>query len=183
MYNLVLNELNSIKFPICYSRKNIGRVQAFVLGEVNYRGQKSLGGKTRGESRWNSKFPKLFESVKKMIFEHDPEFKYTTIQVNKNVLSPPHIDKNNVGISYIIGLGDYVGGDLVIEGKAHDIKDRFLKFNGKQQGHWVQPFSGTRYSLVFFTHTFKPPAYEMRYIDVKKNGLYRKGELVKKYLM
>ena len=178
---LVLEELESTKFPTCNNRKNIGKSKAFVLGEVNYRGQEALEYKTRGPSRWNERFSKLYKLLQKLI-SFKSEFKYTTIQVNKNVLSPPHVDINNVGISYIIALGDYSGGELVIEGKPYNIKNKWKEFNGKEQGHWVQPFSGTRYSLVFFTHTFKPPAYEMRNIEVRKDGLYKNGELIKKYI-
>ncbi len=104
---------------------------------------------------------------------YDPDFKYTTIQVNKNIQSPPHVDKNNVGDSYIIGLGEYTGGDLVIEGEAHDIQYTFLRFDGRL-AHWVTPFKGTRYSLVFFTHTFKPPHPSLSNIKVTKHGIYDK---------
>lgn len=179
-YNIVFDMLESIRFPTCKSRKNIGESKAFVLGDVNYRGQKSLGGATRGPSRWNKKFPELYDSLKKWIKKVKPTFKWTTIQVNKNVVSPPHFDKNNVGPSYIIALGDYTGGELVIEGQPFNIKNKWKKFDGRK-GHWVKPFKGTRYSLVFFTHTFKPPTYESRFYTVKKTGLYKNGELVKKY--
>jgi hypothetical protein len=175
--------LENTKFPKTTSRKNISSsaIQAFVLGDVNYRGQAFLDYKTRGPSRYNKKFPLLFKTLKKLMKSYDPEFKFTTIQLNKNILSPPHVDKNNVGPSYIIGFGDYEGGKLVIEGKEHNIQNKFKKFNGTK-GHWVTPFKGgDRYSLVFFTHTFKPPNATLRDVVVKKTGLYKAGELVKKY--
>lgn len=179
--------LEDTKFPFTKSRKNIiigsenKGIEAFVLGDVNYRGQASLDYKTRGPSKYNKKFPDLFKTLKKLMKEYDPDFTFTTIQVNKNILSPPHVDKNNVGPSYIIALGDFEGGKLVIEGKENNIKNRFKKFNGTL-GHWVTPFKGTRYSLVFFTHTFKPPSATLRGIEVKNTGLYKKGELIKKYI-
>lgn len=108
--------------------------------------------------------------MKNFIKEYHPTFKYTTIQINKNIRSPPHIDKNNVGPSYIIALGEYSGGELYIEGKPHNIKNRFLKFDGTK-GHWVAPFTGTRYSLVYFTHTFKPPHTFMRDLIVTEKGI------------
>lgn len=180
-----LDLLEDTKFPVTKSRKNISSkgIEAFVLGDVNYRGQAILDYKTRGPSRYNKKFPELFRTLKKLMKEYDPDFKFTTIQVNKNIVSPPHVDKNNVGPSYIIALGDYDsknGGKLVIEGKEYNIKNRFKKFNGTL-GHWVTPFKGTRYSLVFFTHTFKPPSGFLRGVEVKKTGLYKNGELIKKY--
>ena len=118
--NQVLDELEYIKFPKNTSRRNISSKpsEAFALGSVNYRGQKSLGGLTRGPSRWNKKFPELYSLVTKLIKLYKPDFEYTTIQVNKSIQSEPHIDKNNVGPSYIIALGDFTGGDLVIDRKS-----------------------------------------------------------------
>lgn len=178
----MFNLLESIVFPKTSSRKNISDkpIEAFVLGQVNYRGQKLLDYRTKGPSKYNKKFPKLLRMLRAFMRQHDPEFKFTTIQLNKNVLSPPHIDKNNMGPSYIIALGDFTGGNLMVEGKKHNIKNRFYKFDGTK-GHWVSPFVGTRYSLVFFTHTFKPPSAETRYVQVAYDGLYKNGELIKKY--
>lgn len=178
----VLELLEATRFPSCQTRKNVSDepAQAFALGEVNYRGQKSLGGRTRGPSRYNKKFPELLSSIQEMMEHHHPDFEYTTIQVNKNIQSKGHVDQNNVGPSIIIALGDFTGGELVVEGKPSNIKNRFKKFDGRL-GHWVQNFKGTRYSLVFFTHTFKPPSREMRGIVVKKDGLYQDGKCIKKY--
>lgn len=182
MYQKVLQELESISFPLCKSRTNISTkgVRAFVLGTVNYRGQSFLNGKTKGPSVNNKKYPNLYKLATQLIKEQYPEFSYTTIQVNKNVLSPPHVDKNNVGPSYIIALGNYTGGELVIKGKKYNIRNKWKSFDGTQ-GHWVEPFEGTRYSLVYFTHTFKPPSPSLRYIEVKKDGLYKNGELIERY--
>jgi len=186
---LVLECLENTKFPKNKTRVNVSgakATEAFVLGSVNYRGQRSLGGKLKGPSRWNLKFPELFILIKKIIKLCKPNFEYTTIQVNKNVVSRPHVDKNNIGPSYIIALGDFYGGELIIEGKEFNIRNKWKHFNGTK-GHWINPFKGTRYSLVFFTHTFKPPHPSLRYLKVTKCGLYdkdkktRKNKLVKKY--
>lgn len=176
----VLAELEQTRFPICKTRKNISSkgVEAFVLGDVNYRGQKSLDYRTRGPSQYNKKYETLFKLLQELIQRHKPDFEYTTIQVNKNVFCDPHIDKNNVGPSYVIALGDFTGGHLVIEGKEFDIQHKFKKFNGTK-AHWITPFKGTRYSIVYFTHTFKPPHPSVRNLVVKKTGIYKNGELVK----
>ena len=178
----VLDELENTKFPRCSSRRNVSDkpIDAFVLGSVNYRGQKSVGGKTKGPSRYNEKFPKLYRLIKALIKEHNSSFPYTTIQVNKNVVSKPHVDKNNVGPSYVIALGDFEGGNLVIKGKEYNIKNKWKKFDGTQ-GHWITPFEGTRYSLVFFTHTFKPPCPSLRNVKVTTRGLYKNDVLIEKY--
>lgn len=39
---------------------------------------------------------------------------YTNISINLNVQAKPHIDKNNVGESMIIGFGNYEGGQLCL---------------------------------------------------------------------
>jgi len=180
-------ELEKTVFPKTTSRKNISDkpIEAFVLGKVNYRGQDCVNNKTKGPSRWNKIFPKLYRLIRKIIKNRFPNFKYTTIQLNKNIKSPPHIDKNNVGPSYIIGLGDYTGGNLVIEGKQYDIKNKWKKFDGRL-GHWVESFTGTRYTLVFFTHTFKPPCPSLRSYIITKKGIYKKDKtgvkiLIKEY--
>jgi hypothetical protein len=68
-----------------------------------------------------------------------------------------HIDKNNVGPSYSIALGDFEGGELEVDDGeyiyTYESQNRFVKFNGRNE-HWVLPFEGERYSLVYFTHTF-----------------------------
>jgi len=180
---LVLQSLKGTVFPTNKTRTNVcdTPTKSFALGTVNYRGQASVGYKTQGESKWNKKFPELFSLVKKLINLYKPDFEYTTIQVNKNILSKPHIDKNNVGSSYIIALGGFDGGELFVEGKKYKIKNRWKLFDGTK-GHWVNDFKGTRYSLVFFTHTFKPPSPLLRNITVTKYGLYNKDKLISNYL-
>lgn len=177
----LLNLLRETKFPQCSTRKNVSsKYEGFCLGEVNYRGQRYLGGKTRGPSRFNSIHKELLMQLVEFINKKRPKFEYTTIQINKNVQCSPHIDVNNVGSSYIIALGDFIGGDLMVEGVRHNIRNKLFKFNGTK-GHWTEPFKGERYSIIFFTHTFKPPSYESRFIKVTKRGLFINDELVKRY--
>lgn len=180
----ITNILELIKFPKTKTRKNISSniIEAFVLGEVNYRGQKLLNYKTRGPSKYNKVFPNLLNKLDSLIKSYDKDFTYTTIQLNKNIKSPPHIDKNNIGNSYIIGLGNYTGGELIIEGKEYDIHNKFLKFDGNM-GHWTNDFNGTRYSIIFFTHTFKPPCSSKRNIIITEKGMYKKGLIIKEFNM
>jgi hypothetical protein len=51
----------------------------------------------------------------------------------------------------IVGFGTYSGGELMVEGEKHDIRYRAIEFNGWTERHWTMPFSGERYSLVWFT--------------------------------
>jgi hypothetical protein len=79
---------------------------------------------------------------------------FTGIQVNQNYSSKPHKDIGNLGDSYIVGFGDYTGGELNVWNVNHDIRHKPLIFNGAENLHWTQPWQGTRYSLVF--HTLLP---------------------------
>ena len=79
------------------------------------------------------------------------DFKFTSIQVNKNYLSALHVDKNNHGDSYIIGVGDYADGELWVQNEgAVNCRHRWQRFNGNFP-HCTLPYAGTRYTLIFFT--------------------------------
>jgi len=71
--------------------------------------------------------------------------------VNKNYLSALHIDKNNLGPSYIIGVGEYEDGELWVQdlGKV-DCKHSWELFDGNIP-HCTMPYKGTRYTLIYFT--------------------------------
>jgi len=79
--------------------------------------------------------------------------KFTSCCVNDSYQMAKHRDKHNVGESFIVGLGDYTGGELRIfrEGgsKDYDIR-KGVFFDGYKYFHEVLPFEGRRYSLVYF---------------------------------
>ena len=78
----------------------------------------------------------------------------STIAVNRSARFMPHRDSgigNGQTVSMIVGLGDYVGGEVCVEGKASSIRYKPLEFDGFKQRHWTMPFAGERFSLVFFT--------------------------------
>lgn len=74
--------------------------------------------------------------------------------VNCNAAFTPHVDSgkgSGQSLSLIVGLGDYVGGELSVEGNDFDIRYRPLEFDGWKLRHWTQRFQGERFSLVWFT--------------------------------
>jgi hypothetical protein len=160
----LLEILRSTNFPLNESRKNVmkkGQVsyEGFVLGMINLfpywaniKGHKQeLSVRTK-----DPKFKELYNNTRLLLKLHDPNFKYTTIQYNKNHRCAKHKDGRNVGESYIIGLGDYTGGELMVwdendkNPKKHNIRNKFYKFNGSQYFHETQPFKGERYTMVYF---------------------------------
>ena len=157
--------LTSIKYPVNVNRpklkNDLSEVHRGVaLGLVAVRPLNWINGEKHRQCcslKWK-KYQKCFDISKKLFNEYSPEpdFKWTTIQYNSNQVSAKHKDKNNIGESYIIGLGDYEGGLLKVwhnedeEPEYIDIKNKFYKFNGAKLYHESTAFTGTRLSLVFF---------------------------------
>ena len=130
-----------------------------------------------GISAASHRFPWLTRLLALFGRQQHPDFAFTSIQVNVNYASRPHVDRNNLGQSYIIGLGCYTGGELWLHddtgnqalalqedigreklyrkgtlwrGRDIDICGKWAKFNGNKL-HCTKPFKGTRYSLVYYT--------------------------------
>ena len=162
-HNIVFNEINKLQFKI-QSRCNItedrkGNNRGVVMGYIkNYpHYTQNLGYPTYAISRTSKtgKYNKLFYEAFMLGLCEIPDFFFTSVQINKNHRCCKHIDSYNVGVSYIIGLGDYTGGELRIYNKDDsyediDIKNRWYCFNGSKKYHETLPFTGERYSLVYY---------------------------------
>ena len=94
--------------------------------------------------------------------EGTEDFDVTSIQVNCNMQSKPHRDTANAGMSGLVAFGDFQGGDLwywplddgsplELLGAPVSLNPRKLQFFDGRCYHATAPFTGTRYSLVFFT--------------------------------
>ncbi|KAL7446711.1 hypothetical protein ACHAXM_010513 [Skeletonema potamos] len=78
----------------------------------------------------------------------------THCAINRNAQFTPHVDSGRgqgQTLSMIVGLGDYKGGETLVEGTPYGIRYNPLEFNGWKQLHWTAPFFGERFSLVYFT--------------------------------
>ena len=78
----------------------------------------------------------------------------THCAVNRNAQFTPHVDSGRgkgQTSSMIVGLGNYTGGETIVEGKLYDIRYNPLEFDGWNMLHWTAKIQGERYSLVFFT--------------------------------
>lgn len=100
--------------------------------------------------------PRIYNECKRLF----PDFDFKMVIINKNFKSPPHKDKNNTQKSLIIGLGDYEGGDLIIENsktgetERHCIWRSPLYFNGKDNVHYTGDWTGDRYSVILGNSKF-----------------------------
>ncbi|KAL7538847.1 hypothetical protein ACHAXR_009138 [Thalassiosira sp. AJA248-18] len=131
---------------------------SFKEGEGGASGSFSVGampGEQCSQPKGNSLFPELvkaaFELETMLCPDREPS---STIAINRNAQFRPHTD-NGAGAgqskSLIVGFGNYVGGELMVEGEKKDIRYKAIEFDGWKERHWTLPFQGERFSLVWFT--------------------------------
>lgn len=127
--------------------KAIASGQSMVFGTVFSRKLQKYT--TSSYSRQN---PRLFRLVQELAAKEVPGFSYTTIVVNKNVVTNPHVDQYNVGPTLILGIGDFRGGDLVVQNETFPVSNhRWLYFWGKDE-HYNTPIrKGTKFTITLFT--------------------------------
>lgn len=147
----ILDTLDNTNLAINTKRLNSGPGMSQCFGLHRVRKKKGLH-----TSLNNAKYPILYdillEFYKKYVKEHLPV--YTSIQVNKNYKTKPHYDRT-AGNSYIVGLGNYSGGDLIVNSYCHNIRYQPILFEGKKWLHSTNDFIGNRYSIVFFNQKTK----------------------------
>jgi len=171
--------LDLLEVPASANRKNvIPRGQTEVRGLLF--GLYCYGG-TLGVSSATGTYPNICKLLISALRAVDKDFPFTGIQLNYNYASRPHVDKNNCGCSYIVGFGNYTGGELwmhdseagedgvshtldpedddvtaaypagdTFSGRVEDINGNWTQFDGNKL-HFTQPFSGNRYSVIYFT--------------------------------
>lgn len=154
------NELDKITIPTTFRSEGVkGGYHASKIGVTNQRNaRQTIFGlsKHRGvkqESRYTRKYPHILPLFRKFIQSHHPQFEFSSVYVNKNTVSKMHLDAENAGVSLLVGIGDFNGGETVLYLPAEekfDIKTHSLVFNGSKISHKSEPFEGTRYSFVFF---------------------------------
>ena len=86
------------------------------------------------------------------------------------VVQALHVDSNNMGPSLIVGVGNYVGGSVWIQDMgAENVKEKFIEFDGNVP-HATLPFAGTRYTLVFFSHSSWAKAKPVDQLQLRNCG-------------
>ena len=158
--NQVLTALHNTDFPQNTGRKNnlhAGQTYSLsmVLGQTMkmYCSKEKDAQRCRRPSRHNKKYPGLLKRSKALLKSHAPRYAFHSVTINNNHASAKHVDMNNKGFSFIIGLGNYTGEELVFDSGphkgSHNIRNRWLKFKGDHP-HWVKPFKGAIYTVVFY---------------------------------
>ena len=159
-------ELMNLKWAKNYERKNVLQegqkcYEAFVLGNIYswaHSDVKDTGARIQLSRRHKEK---KYDRIWELTQEIGKDLKYTSVQFNKNQKCKKHIDAKNTGVSTIIGLGDYEGGELLIYFNGEnepptsvDIKGKFYEFDGSKYYHETADFTGNRFSLVYFNREF-----------------------------
>lgn len=161
----ILDLLRTMRWPLKNPQKDRTRsnviqkanatIAAFALGKVR---RYDLPGRLV-LSQYNAKHPELYKLLKQLMQEHDPAFKYNAIQLNKNVQTKPHLDSNNRGPSYCLGIGTYRGGGLTIyppDAPPYTLANRhkWVLYNGARLRHGSATVqSGTRFAVVYYQST------------------------------
>ena len=156
----IYDELEDITIPSTYRSNSISLGHSSRTGTTNQKearqtcfGKVYFQGKYK-ESRSNKKHPHMMSLFREFINSHYPEFKFTSVYVNKNTVCKEHLDSKNTGESLLVGFGKYTGGQTILyiddKPKSFHIKTNSLIFNGSEIPHKSESFKGIRYSLVFF---------------------------------
>ena len=105
-----------------------------------------------GLSSATLKYPHIWDEMKRI--GNLIGFEFTSVHLNKNVVCDWHTDKGNVGDTVIVSLGDYEGCELELRGLgSFNTNCSPILFDGKHIEHRTTPLlSGTKYSIVFYTH-------------------------------
>ena len=107
---------------------------------------------SEGFSRNNKGMTKLREKIEAILpdwFVPDERSGHFVITINKDVTCYPHRDALNSGDQALLYLGDFTGGELVLEDGTVLSETRvWHRFNGKELLHWNLPHKGTKYSII-----------------------------------
>ena len=72
--------------------------------------------------------------------------------------APSSLNFGELGLTIGVGTHGNKGGRLCVDHGDHiekvNICNKFYTFNGSEKLHWVEPFEGLRYSVVFYNNNF-----------------------------
>ena len=78
------------------------------------------------------------DSLEQLEYLHG-RFPFTSITINYNYAAKPHRDSSHIdGRARIIALGEFTGGELIVEqGGAHPVRSSWVDFDGRLLHHVV----------------------------------------------
>ena len=103
----------------------------------------------------------------------------TAVAFTRNFRGSPHIDTENVGCFYGLSLGEYGGGvakppppmragnipgAIAVESGTREVthvdtRRKLARVEGRNP-HWVTPYAGERYSLIYYRTEGEPEPHE-----------------------
>ena len=105
----------------------------------------------------------------------DPEWwgDETKIMLNRNVKRERHRDGND-GLSWIIWLGDFIGGALVFDDGRRVAEKNIRHQIDNRVRHWNEPHEGTKYSIILYHSNRKSKSSRMvekkKWLKAKRNA-------------
>jgi hypothetical protein len=161
-FSLIYKDLYDRPIHNNNARKNCGVGRSQTFGIVRRRTSQA------DYSRHCRERPFLYKLLLRFGNTYVPkDMKWNSITVNMNFECKPHMDKGNLGDSWLVAFGDYTGGALMFNEEEIDVKYTPFRANFTKYEHWVQPFEGERYSLVYY-HTPFPSKHELPKAIVRK---------------
>ena len=137
------------------NRKGFPSYKGLVFGICKARNNRKDGLKI-GLSRCSEdpKWTQVYQEIQNIGKQICP-FHFTSIYFVKNLVSPPHKDKNNVEQSLLVSFGNYQGCNIVIEGAEYDARANPIIFDGCNLTHWNTPLqSGVKYSMIYYNANY-----------------------------
>ena len=177
-FNAILEELETRPLARNEYRTKAGSGRSQAFGLVNKRCVPV------DWSRQCWRRPKLFFHLKEFADAY-VTIPWTSITVNQDYQCDAHRDKGNEGLSFLVGFGDYQGGELqMMEGDLsgnHCVQHRAIVADFGKTKHRVLPFTGHRYSLVFYKlKTTRMPTEILPGTVVVQEGkyLFKRGDQI-----
>ena len=106
----------------------------------------------------------IWEHVRSMLPDWFVEGEFFGVTLNRNTVCQPHRDKNNIGESAILFLGDFQGGALLLEnGSRFEERCVWHRYDGSRLLHWNEEITaGVKYSVIAHNNRSRPLVYPRR---------------------
>ena len=147
-FSEIIKELERCPLPVNNYRNVSGAGRSQVFGVVNRRCLPP----DYSRLCWGRTY--LYKLLLDFAAKH-VKIPFTSITLNQNYKAAPHRDKGNVGLSFLVGFGDYEGGELqMLEGSdsgTYNVNRLPITADFSTTLHAVKEYTGNRYSLVFYT--------------------------------